>query len=65
MVIEPSHEEYEKIMAFAYGLKVEELPEYIIANQEVLNMYYKDWPKQQHLHLDKYYNVFAPYVLDS
>ena len=65
MVIEPSHEEYEKIMAFAYGLKVEELPEYIIANQEVLNMYYKDWPEQQHLHLGKYYNVFAPYVLDS
>jgi len=28
-------------------------------------MYYKDWPKQKHLHLDKYYNIFAPYVQET
>lgn len=65
MVIKPSRQEYENIIKFANSLKVDELPDYIIANQEVLNFYYKDWPQYQHLHLDKYYNIFAPYSLDS
>lgn len=63
MVIEPSEEEYNKILNFANNL--EDLPDYIVADQEILNLYYKDWPKQKHLHLDKYYNVFAPYILEQ
>ena len=62
LVIEPSHELFEDILNYGRSLKVEELPDYIFADQEVLNFYYKDWPEQQYLHLNKYYNIFAPYV---
>jgi len=31
----------------------------------MLNLYFKDWPEQQELHLNKYYNVFAPYIVES
>ena len=62
MVIEPSEKLFNDILNFANNLKEEELPTYIIADQEVLNFYYKDWPDQKELHLDKYYDIFAPYV---
>lgn len=65
VVIEPSHKIYEDILEFGRSLTLETLPDYIVADQEVLNLYYKDWPKQQHLHLNKYYNIFAPYVLEE
>lgn len=65
MVIKPSHEEYNNLINFANNLKLEDLPDQIVANQEVINLYYKDWPQLQHLHLDKYYNIFAPYILED
>ena len=65
LVIEPSADCYQAILDFANNLTVEDLPEYIIADQEILNMYYSQWSEQQHLHLNQYYNIFAPYLLDS
>ena len=65
VVIEPSHKTFEDILSFGNSLTLEELPDYIVADQEVLNLYYKDWPEQEHLHLNKYYNIFAPYVLEE
>ena len=29
---------------------------------QTVNLYYKDWPNQKELHLDKYYNIFSPYI---
>ena len=52
VVIEPSHELFESIYEYAKSLKEEELPEYIFADQEVLNFYYKDWPEHKELHLN-------------
>lgn len=63
MIIEPSHEEFEKILDFADGFTPEKhYREEPIANQEILNNYFKDWPQKTELHLDKYYNVFVPYI---
>ena len=44
IVIEPSQKLFDDILNFANNLKEPELPEYIIADQEVLNLYFKDWP---------------------
>lgn len=65
IVIEPSHELFEDILTYGRNLKEEELPDYIFADQEVLNYYFKDWPEKKELHLNKYYDIFAPYVLEE
>ena len=62
LVIEPNHSLYENIINFVQSLKQEDLPNTIIADQEILNIYYKDWVQQANLHLNKWYNVFAPYI---
>ncbi|MBR6253134.1 MAG: hypothetical protein IKR04_04800 [Clostridia bacterium] len=46
IVIEPSNELYNKILDFANSLTEDNIPEYIIADQEILNLYFKDWPTQ-------------------
>ena len=65
LVIEPSKKLFDDILNFANNLKEPELPTYIIADQEVLNLYFKDWPTQTHLHLSKYYDIFPPYILEN
>ena len=65
VVIEPSHQLFLDILDFANNLDPNNLPDYIVADQEVLNLYFKDWPEQKELHLNKYYNIFAPYVLPN
>ena len=62
LVIEPSIELYNKILDFANSLTEDNIPEYIIADQEILNLYFKDWPAQTQLHLNKYYDIFPPYI---
>lgn len=62
-VVEPSHELFLDILNYGKNYKIEDFPNYVIADQELLNLYYKDWPQQKELHLNKYYNVFAPYIL--
>lgn len=66
MVIEPNHKLFEDILTFANQMKVENLPyQEPFADQELLNVYFKDWPNQKELHLNKYYDIFAPYVQDN
>ena len=60
IVIEPSNQLYHNILEFASGYR--DKPGYIVADQEILNFYFKDWAEQTELHLNKYYNIFAPYI---
>ena len=62
MVIEPSHELFLDILQFAKSFPKDSLPDYIVADQEILNLYYKDWPNHPELHVNKYYDIFPPYV---
>ena len=65
LVIEPSQKLFDDIFNFANNLKEPELPKYMIADQEVLNLYFKDWPTQTHLRLNKYYDIFPPYIQEN
>ena len=65
VVIEPSHQLFLDLLNFAADMKLDEMPDYVIADQEILNFYYKDWPNQKELHLSKYYNIFGPYIDES
>lgn len=65
MVIEPSEELFNNILDFANHFLPEfdsDKPLQVYADQEILNIYYKDWPEKKELHLNKYYDVFPPYV---
>lgn len=70
-VVKPSLETFNKIVDFATNIdKYRNLDEildyqghqYVIADQELLNLYFKDWPKQTELHLSKFYNIFSPHI---
>jgi len=63
LVIEPSEKLFENILQFANAFPRALLPNYAVADQEILNFYYKDWPEKKELHLNKYYDIFPPYVL--
>ena len=65
LVIEPNHQLFEDILNFSINYPKDKFPNYVLADQEMLNLYFKDWPEKQELHLNKYYNVFAPYILES
>ena len=63
LVIKPNKKEFEKIVDFANNFKPEEHPlfngsQQVFSDQEILNLYYSDWPNKPELHLNKYYNVF-------
>ena len=63
LVIEPSKELFDNILSF--GRKLKNLPNYVLADQEILNLYFKDWINKPALHLNKYYDIFAPYIGES
>lgn len=63
LVIEPNQELYNDILNFAKNIKISDLPDTIIADQDILNFYYSDWYSKPELHLDKWYNIFGPYIL--
>lgn len=67
LVIEPSHEIFKDILQFANNLSLEDLKQYdyVMADQEILNLYYNDWINKNDLHLNKYYDIFAPYILEE
>ena len=66
LVIEPSNELYKNLIKCANEIchDIYKRNE-VIADQEVLNFYFKDWADQENLHLNKYYNIFAPYIQES
>ena len=66
MVIEPSEKLFNDIYNAALNLKLDDIPKgQIFADQEFLNFYFKDWANKKELHLNKYYNVFGPYIQDN
>lgn len=59
MVIEPSKKLYKDILKFYYNFNENNLSDYMfIADQEILNEYFKDWSIKKELHLNKYYNIY-------
>ena len=66
IVIEPNHELFENILEYANNIRTSEFPyKEPFADQELLNMYFSDWVDKKELHLNKYYDIFAPYVQDN
>ena len=65
LVIEPNNEEYNKLVEFSNSVLSQWERPQCIADQEILNLYYKDWIDKKELHLDKYYDIFAPYVQED
>ena len=69
MVIEPNHKLFEDILNFAINLKLEDIPNKqcyaVVADQEIMNMYFNDWFNKKELHLNKYYNIFGPYIQEE
>ena len=62
LVIEPNTEEYNKLKEFSEQAIQDWNKPTCIADQEILNLYYKDWVEKPELHLNKYYDVFGPYI---
>lgn len=61
-VVEPNEELFNDIMKFTENLDVS-LHDWCIADQEIINLYYNEWPNWQERHLDAMYNVFACYLV--
>ena len=70
VVIKPNKDDFKSFLKFAEDLdpstvKDDNRQPYPIADQELLNLYYKDWVNKPELHLGKYYNIFAPHMFAS
>lgn len=70
MVIKPDAAKFISMLAFAKMIDPKKHYDaygrhYLIADQEILNLYYKDWKNDRHLHLNKYYNIFAPHAAEN
>lgn len=70
MVIEPSETLFDALINFTNNLNPSAIKNhngdnYVIADQEILNLYYEDWPKHKEKHLNKYYNIFPGSLPDS
>ena len=64
-VLEPNKDEYNKIMKFAEEQVTKWNEPQCVADQEILNLYFPEWISNQSLHLNKYYDIFAPYVQEE
>ena len=66
LVIEPSHGTYLDLLKELENINHEKYQRNeVIADQEVLNFYFHDWPQCRELRLNKYYNIFAPYIQEN
>ena len=63
-VVEPSTELFNNIMDFVKNVDPS-FHSWVVADQEILNYYYSEWPQWQEKHLDAMYNVFPPYLVDK
>ena len=63
IIIEPDKDEYDKLIDFTFNNAFSNWNKHqCIADQEILNLYFNNWPNQSNLHLNKYYDIFAPYI---
>lgn len=71
MVIEPSEITYDNLINYIDVLKTtnEDFSEIfnkeLIGDQNILNLFYSDWKDSSDLHLNKYYNIFGPYIMEE
>lgn len=66
LVIEPNKEEYKKLVDYVANFSIDDWTKsQCIADQELLNMYYSDWINKPELHLNKYYDIFGPYIQEE
>lgn len=66
LVISPSEEEYKNLTDYITNFSFEAWDRMqCIADQELLNIYYSDWKDKEECHLNKYYDVFAPYIQEE
>lgn len=66
LLIEPNKDEYQKLLTFATSEAIDNWHrDECFADQEILNMYYSDWINKPELHLNKYYDIFAPYIQEE
>ena len=66
LIIEPNHQEYENLLKYTEEFQIDQWGKnQCIADQELLNLYYSNWINQEELHLNKYYDVFAPYIQEE
>lgn len=66
-VVKPNRTVYENLIKFANAIDPSKIIDgygrkYVLADQEILNLYYKDWVNHPECRLSKYYNVFAPHI---
>ena len=63
LVIEPNQQEYNNISNYISNFSLDDWNKFqCIADQEILNLYFSEWIKHTELHLNKYYDIFAPYI---
>lgn len=67
LVIKPDQKEYDNLLNFIsnQALNEEWKEGECIADQEILNHYYSNWVNTPELHLNKYYDIFAPYIQEE
>jgi len=66
LVIEPNESEYNKLIDYITNFSFDKWNKYqCIADQELLNLCYPEWVNNSALHLNKYYDVFAPYIQEN
>lgn len=66
LIVEPNYQEYENLLKYTQEFQIDQWGKnQCIADQELLNLYYSNWINQEELHLNKYYDVFAPYIQEE
>ena len=70
VVIKPDKAIFEDIIKFVNNLDPSTVKDYrgepyILADQEILNLYYNNWPYEEEKHLNKYYNIFPIHTPDN
>ena len=66
LIIEPNEKEYQDLLNFTLNYSLNNWNKnQCIADQEILNLYYSNWINQEELHLNKYYDIFPPYIQEE
>lgn len=66
LVITPNEEEYKQLIDYVTNFSFDAWNRMqCIADQELLNLCYRSWPEEKECHLNKYYDVFAPYIQED
>ena len=63
LIISPNKKEYNQLIDYITNFSLDIWnKKQCIADQELLNLYYSNWYQEEICHLNKYYDIFAPYI---